>query len=330
MQLPILNLNEFETNKEEFLEKLRNATSQVGFFYLVGHGINLDLCKKLQSLSKEFFALPQKEKDKISMIHSPQFRGYSGEGGEYTDGGKDYREQIDIGTEREALEWNQESPLWQRLEGPNLWPEELPELKNVFLQWHYQTQKACLKLLRAFAEALELPQDAFEQLYGRNSYEHCKLLRYKAASHGERQGVGSHKDGGLITFVLQDQQSGLQALVDGEWIDVLPLEGSVVVNIGEFLEMATNGYLKATIHRVNLGQVERYSTAYFLGIQLDKDVPIFKLNPKFADKALGVDTDPKNPLLRNVAENYFKRMIRSHPDVAKAHHGDLIKHFSFA
>ncbi|SPV25268.1 oxidoreductase, 2OG-Fe(II) oxygenase family protein [Campylobacter coli] len=103
-----------------------------------------------------------------------------------------------------------------------------------------------------------------------------------------------------------------------------------MVNIGEFLELATNGYLKATIHRVNLSPKERFSIAYFLGVQLDKDIPIFPLNPELVQESKGVDTDPKNPLLRNVASNYFKRMIRSHPDVARIYHSDLIEKFSFA
>ncbi|HEF6094928.1 TPA: isopenicillin N synthase family oxygenase, partial [Campylobacter jejuni] len=54
------------------------------------------------------------------------------------------------------------------------------------------------------------------------------------------------------------------------------------------------------------------------------------LNPELAKESKGVDTDPKNPLLRNVASNYFKRMIRSHPDVASIYHSDLIEKFSFA
>lgn len=330
MTLPILYLDDFEKNQEQFLKDLRNVVSTIGFFYLKNHGIDESLSKKLFALSKDFFALSSKQKDEISMIHSPQFRGYSSEGGEYTAGAKDYREQIDIGTEREALKWDLSSPLWQRLEGPNLWPKQVPELKDTFLKWHEQTQNACLKLLRAFAKALNLDDaDAFSKLYGRNSYEHCKLLRYPAQSGESNQGVGSHKDGGLITFVLQEEQSGLQALINGKWLDVPPLKGSVVVNIGEFLELATNGYLKATIHRVNLSPKERFSIAYFLGVQLDKDIPIFDIG-ELAKESSGVDTDPKNPLLRNVAQNYFKRMIRSHPDVAKAHHSDLIEKFSFA
>ncbi|MBR2159173.1 MAG: isopenicillin N synthase family oxygenase, partial [Campylobacter sp.] len=255
--------------------------------------------------------------------------GYSKEGGEYTAGGMDYREQIDAGSDKEALNWDINSPIWMRIQGPNLFPKEVPELRTVFNEWFEQTSTATLKLLKGFAIALELPQDSFDKLYGKNSYAHAKLLRYPPAFDGNTQGVGSHKDGGLITFVLQDKESGLQGLLNGEWIDVPPMEGSVVVNIGEFLELATNGYLKATIHRVNLTPNERFSTAYFLGVQLDKDIPILELPEHLKKESTGVDTDPKNPLLRNVAENYFKRMIRSHPDVAKKYHSDLIERFSF-
>lgn len=248
MNLPVLDLKIYEKDQSAFLKNLREVTSNVGFFYLINHGIDKNLNEKLFKLSKDFFNLPRSSKELISMVHSPQFRGYTSEGFEYTAGEKDYREQIDIGTERKALKWDLNSPLWQRLEGPNLWPDEIPELKEIFLAWHEQTRNACLKILQAFAEALDLPSDAFGKLYGENSYEHCKIIHYPKISKDASQGVGPHKDGGLITFVFQEEQNGLEAFIDDQWISVPPLEGSVVVNIGEFLELATNGYLKATIH----------------------------------------------------------------------------------
>ena len=329
MDIPVLDLSELDSNQDKFVADLKAAFTTFGTCYLINHGIDLTLCKELQRLSREFFALSLEQKEQISMLNSPQFRGYSKEGGEYTAGGMDYREQLDAGSDKEALEWNESSPIWMRIQGPNLFPKEIPELKTVFNSWFEQTSAATLKLLKGFAIALELPQDSFDKLYGENSYAHAKLLRYPPAFDGNTQGVGAHKDGGLITFVLQDNESGLQGLLNGEWIDVPPMEGSVVVNIGEFLELATNGYLKATIHRVNLTPNERFSTAYFLGVQLDKDIPILDLPEHLRRESTGVDTDPKNPLLRNVAQNYFKRMVRSHPDVAKKHHSDLIQRFSF-
>ncbi|KAA6230522.1 isopenicillin N synthase family oxygenase [Campylobacter sp. LR264d] len=330
LPLPVLRLSDFDDEKnEEAFEKLRKVAREIGSFYLIDHGVDLALCKKLQSLSKQFFSLPQSQKDEIDMVLSPSFRGYSNEGGEYTAGAKDFREQIDLGPDEKEINWDTNSPLWQRLQGTNLYPSQIPELKPVFLEWLRQTQNSSKRLLNAFVKALKLSEN-FDSLYGEHNYQHCKLLRYPPAFDNEIQGVGPHKDGGLITYVLQDEQSGLQGYINGKWVDVPILEGSFVINIGEFLEMATNGYLKATLHRVNLSKKERFSTAYFLGVQLDKDIPIFKLNDEFAKDAKGVDTDPKNPLLRNVAQNYFKRMIRSHPQVAKVHHSDLIEKFSFA
>ena len=329
MEIPVLNLSELDSNRDKFISDLKGAFTTFGTCYLINHGIDLELCNDLQRLSKEFFALSLEEKEEISMLKSPQFRGYSKEGGEYTAGSKDYREQIDAGSDKEALNWNESSPIWMRIQGPNLFPKQIPQLRDKFNAWFEQTSKATLNLLKGFAMALELPEDSFDKLYGENSYAHAKLLRYPPSFDGNTQGVGSHKDGGLITFVLQDSESGLQGLLNGEWIDVPPMEGSVVVNIGEFLELATIGYLKATIHRVNLTPNERFSIAYFLGVQLDKDIPILDLPNHLKKESTGVDTDPKNPLLRNVAQNYFKRMIRSHPDVAMAHHKDLVEKFSF-
>lgn len=331
IDLAKISLKDLQEDKTQNFENLRKISREVGSFYLTEHGIDSELCKELFALSKEFFALPLRQKQAIAMIHSPQFRGYSQEGGEYTAGSKDYREQLDIGIERKPYKWDLHSPLWQRLEGANLFPKELPRLKIVFEEYQRQSQKACLSLLKAFAKALELPSTAFEELYGLRSYEHYKIIHYPAAGDVEnsKQGVGAHKDGGLLTFVLQDKQSGLEAFVKGKWYEVPVLENSVVVNIGEFLELATNGYLKATIHRVSLSQKERFSIAYFLGVQLDKEIPIFKLKEQFAKEAKGVDQDPNNPLLRKVAENYFKRMLRSHPDVAKAYHSDLLERFDF-
>ncbi|STS82625.1 2-Oxobutyrate oxidase, putative [Klebsiella pneumoniae] len=83
----------------------------------------------------------------------------------------------------------------------------------------------------------------------------------------------------------------------------MPLAGSFVVNIGELLELATNGYLRATVHRVVSppAQQQRLSIAFFLGAQLDAVVPVYTLPPELAREARGPDSDPHNPLLRDVA-----------------------------
>ncbi len=112
------------------------------------------------------------------MIHSPHFRGYNRAASELTRGEPDWREQFDIGAERPALRLDDNAPRWQRLQGPNLWPEALPTLKPTLLSWQRAMTQVGTTLLRAFAEALALPDDAFETLYGNKPNEHIKLIRY--------------------------------------------------------------------------------------------------------------------------------------------------------
>jgi isopenicillin N synthase-like dioxygenase len=78
-----------------------------------------------------------------------------------------------------------------------------------------------------------------------------KFVKYPPAAQ-DSQGVGPHKDSaGLFTFLSQDNTGGLQVLnKNGEWIDVAPIEGSLVVNIQQGFEAITGGICAATTHRV--------------------------------------------------------------------------------
>ncbi len=256
------------------------------------------------------------------MINSPHFRGYNRAASEITRGQPDLREQFDVGAEREPLAVEQHPAAWARLQGPNQWPAALPELKPRVLAWQHAMTRMSLRLLRAFAQALSLPENAFDALYGDKPNEHIKLIRYPGRhARQSRQGVGAHKDSGFLSFLLQDQQAGLQVEVEeGRWIDAAPRPDTLVVNIGELLELASNGYLRATVHRVVSPPVgsERVSLAFFLGAQLDAVVPVYPLAPELLRDAHGPTSDPRNPLLRDVGWNYLKGRLRSHPGCGPA------------
>ena len=327
--LPVLDLALLElpdADQSPYLAELRTTARDVGFFYLINHGINPQLLQNVQSITQAFFALPDEEKQRVSMIHSPHFRGYNRAGVEYTREQRDQREQFDIGAERVALALQAGDPAWKRLQGPNLWPEALPQLRPVIHAWQQAMTGIALRLLRAFAKSLSLPPDAFDALYGTHPNEHVKLIRYPGqASDASQQGVGAHKDSGFLTFLLQDEQPGLQVEVTpGNWVDALPKPGAFVVNIGELLEIATNGYLRATVHRVVSppARKERVSIAFFLGAQLDAEVPLYQLPPQLAAEARGPTSDPTNPLLREVGWNYLKGRLRSPRDVAARYYAD--------
>jgi isopenicillin N synthase-like dioxygenase len=328
-QIPQLDLSRFdagESEREAFLAELRTAAHDVGFFYLVGHDIASDLLDDLMDLSRRFFSLPEADKLAIEMVNSPHFRGYTRVASELTRGRQDWREQIDIGAERPAVTLSRDHPPWRRLQGPNQWPSALPGLRPVVLQWQAAATQVLGRVLRAFAIALGQTQDVFDPIYRDEPHVLVKLIRYPGRdATGGDQGVGAHKDAGLLSLVLQDEQAGLQVETAGGWVDVHPRPGSLVVNIGELLELASDGYLRATLHRVvtpPAGQ-QRYSAAFFLGARLDSVVPLLQLPPALAAQARGPERDPTNPLFREVGQNQLKGRLRSHPDVARRHYADL-------
>jgi isopenicillin N synthase-like dioxygenase len=328
--VPTLDLRRLDAGaaeRESFLRELRAAARDVGFFYLVGHGIEDELVGKVSSLSRRFFALPAADKLAIEMVNSPHFRGYNRAGFEHTRGKPDWREQLDVGPEKSALPFDRSAPAWTRLRGPNQWPAALPELKPTLLAYQEQATALAIRLLRAFAAALDQPDDAFAPIYSPAPHQLLKLIRYpgRAPDEGD-QGVGPHKDSGFVSILLQDEEAGLQVEGDDGWIDAPPIPGTFVINIGEILEMASNGYLRANVHRVVSPRpgVDRCSIAFFLGARLDATVPLLPLPAHLAAEARGVTSDPLNPLFRDIGRNYLKGRLRSHPDVARRHHPDLV------
>ena len=329
--LPILDLSRLDAgaaDQASFLADLRVAARTVGFFYLTGHGVPEALNAAVLDQARALFALPEEQKLAIEMVNSPHFRGYNRAGFEHTRGRPDWREQIDIGAEEAPVAQGPDVPAYLRLKGPNQWPAALPEFKPVVLDWQERVTAVLVRLLRAFALALEQRPDAFAPIYDGSPHQLLKLIRYPGrVTDDAEQGVGAHKDSGLLSLILQDGHGGLQVeTADGRWIDAAPRAGAFVVNIGELLELASDGYLKATVHRVISPPAgsERYSAAFFLGARLDATVPALQLPSHLAAEAPGFARDPQNPLFHQVGQNTLKSRLRSHPDVAARHHADLL------
>lgn len=329
LNLPILDLSLLDQGPEaasRFRDELRAATHDVGFFYLTGTGVTPDLEARLLQAARDFFALPEADKLAIENITSPHFRGYTRVGGERTQGRVDWREQIDIGPEREAIP-DADGPGYNRLVGPNLWPAAQPELKDVVTEWHDHLTGVARKLLRAWALALGAEEQYFDRHFG-DPQTLIKIVRYPGKDDPTpQQGVGAHKDSGVLTLLwVEPGKGGLQVERDGEWVDAPPVPGAFVVNIGELLEYATQGYLTATNHRVISPTFpdERISVPFFFNPALEARLPIIELPEELASQVRGVTDDPTNPIHATYGENALKSRLRAHPDVAERWHADLL------
>lgn len=332
-ELPELDLAGFMADPtsaagRDLVMRLRDACHDPGFCYLVGHGVPAELDSAVMAAAREFFALPLGDKRALAIASSPHFRGYTVLGDERTKGVSDWREQLDVGPEEPALRAAPGEPAWRRLRGPNQWPARLPAMQPTVLTWMAAMDRVGLAVLRALALGLGQPLDHFDGFVLPRGDPHLKVMRYPAQPRDADtgQGVGMHHDSGLVSFVLQDDVGGLQVALDGQLVEATPKLGTYVMNLGEMLQAATGGYLRATKHRVQSPRSgrERLSVAYFFHPRLDAVFAPIPLPPELAAAATGGhNPDPDDPIFATFGDNYLKIRLRSHRDVALAHYPDL-------
>ncbi|EKM54780.1 uncharacterized protein PHACADRAFT_258873 [Phanerochaete carnosa HHB-10118-sp] len=343
--IPILDfsLSSNPETKPLFLAELRNALTNVGFYYLKNHPIPQAEIDAIIAYVPRFFDLPDAEKERLRMVHSPHFFGYSRFGAELTKGKVDQREQYDFGTSLQS-KWQPGDPEYLKLWGPSQWPEEhlLPGFRAAFASYIDGLQKLSYRLLSLVAEALELPPDAFAHFFEQDGNEdRAKIVKYPApADDSSDQGVGPHFDGGFLTLLLQaSPHRGLQVQNrSGQWIDAPPTPGTFVVNIGKALETVTQGVAIATSHRVlspEKGSTPRYSIPFFqmvsqgtvIGRQvLDMPPGILKIKEARGQViADSINYSEYNELPSGLVALIGR--VKSHPDVAERHYPELFNKF---
>ena len=300
---------------------LRDACHSPGFCYVSGHGVPAELDAALLNAARRFFALPAAERAAIAIGNSPHFRGYTLLGDERTKGISDWRDQLDVGPEEPAPDIGPHDPAWLNLRGPNQWPDSLPELREKTLAWMAAMEPLGLAVMRALALGLGLPMDTFDAAMLPRGDTHLKIIRYPAQvpDRDTGQGVGLHHDSGVLTFILQDGTGGLEVHGDAGVTQAECIPGTYVMNLGEMLQAATSGYLRATPHRVASPPPgkERISIAFFAHPRLEARFEPLPLPSELAAQTRGAQNpDPDDPVFSTFGENCLKIRLRAHPDVA--------------
>ncbi|KAJ5179085.1 hypothetical protein N7492_002295 [Penicillium capsulatum] len=322
--------------KAEELDKLREAIFVVGFLYLTNTGLE-DLIHRTHERLPNLFDLPVELKERSNMIHSPSFLGYTRLGAETTATKTDLREQFDFGTPG-MTPWTEQDPFWQRLEGPNQYPD-YPGTQELVEEYITAIEALAQKFMHLVAECLNLPPTTFDHFKGKMS--RLKFVKYPPAAP-DSQGVGPHKDSaGLFTFLSQDDTGGLQVLnKNGEWIDAPPLPGSLVINIQQGFEAITGGVCAATTHRVIAPTSKtRYSIPFFQGVRLDLTLDQLKESAAHIVQRIPVSDDRKkravdvpseflSPLYSCFGEAHLRNRILSHPDVGQRWYPELHARYS--
>lgn len=280
--------NATSSNLEErraVAREVHDAFTKVGFLYAINHGISPDLQERTTNIIKDFFGQPQEEKMKIHINKSPTIKGYEAlletRLDKRTPG--DLKEAFSIADDPYDPEQNAPANLDLSTYPPpplNQWPENPAAFRSTIYEYRAAAQNFASTLLRIISLALDLPEDYFDHM---TSFPMAgiRALHYppQPTAGDDTIGIGAHADYSWITLVNQlTDTPALEVLnANGHWIPAPPVEGSLVVNVGDFLERATNDKYVSTVHRVrNMSGRERYSLAYFFSPSQDvmiKTVP---------------------------------------------------------
>ncbi|WP_181703063.1 isopenicillin N synthase family dioxygenase [Chthonobacter albigriseus] len=266
--LPIVDISGLaspdEADRKDVAVTLGKAARDCGFLYITGHGIDRDLRNRLLTQAKTFFSLPHEEKMKVYIGLSDNHRGYVPPGEEGFDSQKpDSKEGFDL-----AIDLPSDHPAvvaGTPMCGANQWPD-LPGFREDVTAYYEAAMSLGRRLARALAVALDVPEDTFER-HVNVPVSQLRLLHYPfdPDQPEDRPGIGAHTDYEIFTILLPTAP-GLEVMNgDGQWIDAPPVEDAFVVNIGDMLEVWTNGALVATSHRVRKVKAERYSFPLFFG-----------------------------------------------------------------
>ncbi len=246
----------------EAVRRLRHAAEHVGFLYITGHGLPEPLLAALREAARDFFARPLDEKMAVYIGHSRNHRGYVPEGEEVFAGGTpDAKEAFDLSRDLPATDpdYLAGNPLL----GPNQWPEGVAGFREAVTAYYEGAFALGQRMLRGFSEALGLPAGHLDGFVTKPPSQ-LRLIHYPFnAAANDRPGIGAHTDYEIFTLLLPTAP-GLEVMNGaGRWIDAPPVPGALVVNIGDMLEVWSNGLFTATSHRVRRVSEERYSFPLF-------------------------------------------------------------------
>lgn len=280
--LPIVDISRLSSARFEgrlaVANELDRACARHGFLYIKGVQVDTVPFERLLTRARAYFALSHDAKMASHIGRSLNHSGYVPAGEEqFGDGGSDLKEAYDINCDYEQVTGRR--PLL----GPNQWPA-MPGFREDVQAYYSQVTAIGHQLFRAFALALDLDEDHFDA-HLRHPPSQLRLIHYPFDPAAEdRRGMGAHTDYECFTLLFATS-AGLQ-IVDkqGEWIDVPLIEGTMIMNIGDMMEILSNGRYVATRHRVKRVTQERYSFPLFHALDYDHVVaPVIRgVTPRYA------------------------------------------------
>ena len=320
-RIPVLDLKAL--NNPDQIEALGRACADPGFFHVINHGVPRHVIDAFEAATRAFFALPTEVKRRVKRT-ATNSRGFADD--EFTKRTRDYKEMYDFG-HKPRPELADDAVENHVMDGWNQMPE-LEGFREAIEEYYACCADVCEELLDAVALSLDIEPEAFRSLFEGGHTSYLRLNAYPATTNrhvqndvdldierlsrneeddaetpldeldGPRLGVNRHFDAGVLTLLYQDPavsslQVNVNAHTDGappHWIDVSPVEDALTVNVGDMLQVLSNGKYRAPEHRVLASPpgVSRVSAPFFYNPAYDAEMrPLQTDAPRYSPFSWG-------------------------------------------
>lgn len=258
-------VNGSSTDQVRFVDQLFNGLKDYGFIVLKDHTVDQKKVDLAYEYIHEFYSLPTETKLKYAGVSGGQ-RGYTPFKTEHAKNNEnpDLKEFWHVGRELST------DSVYYGVYPENVWPEEIPAFKNVFMDLYNAMDASSRVLLEAIGKGLDVPAGHFEEMI-RDGNSVLRTIHYppiKGEDVKNSVRAAAHEDINLITLLVGATDSGLELLDrDGSWLPVQSRPGQIIVDTGDMMSRVTNNILPATTHRVvnpDNDDSARYSMPYFV------------------------------------------------------------------
>lgn len=279
-EIPILDLGDYLAGKPGAVEKaakeLQFACENVGFFYVLGHGVSQDLIDRTFDASTRFHALTIDQKMALKANeHNIGYMGYGtsvSRASQVYDGERKPNLVSALFLKRELAPDHPDIVANKRFRGANQWPDGLPGFRETTVAYMAALEALGKSLMPLYARALDLDPDFFADAFAEPQFT-LRLSHYPPSEPEDNQfGLGPHTDSSFLTLLAQNNVDGLQIRrAEGSWISAPAVPGSFVVNTGDLLRRWSNHRFLSTPHRAiaSATDVDRYAIPFFFDANAD-------------------------------------------------------------
>ncbi|KAK8966185.1 Protein SRG1 [Platanthera guangdongensis] len=255
--IPVVDLSRlFEPDSAEVVLQLDSALRTWGLFQVLSDDMSASFLDEVRSVAQEFFYLTKEEKLK--------YKNQTNDGEFKLEG---YGNDIVV-TEDQLRDWNDRLYLLVQPENKRnleLWPDSPSSFRSILHEFTIKSRKIASNILVATAKLLELEENYFSDQLGEDGSAYARFNYYPGCSKYDAViGMKPHSDASVVTLLLTDKDvEGLQVLKDGEWFTIPTVPNALLANLGDQMEIMTNGIFKSPVHRVVTNPQERISVVMF-------------------------------------------------------------------